>query len=155
MIENYKCKFKSHGKFIFVPSSVSDKKAERLIAFGASIELPDYFFHYRPGGHVDALHRHLESRHFFRVDLKNSSIRLGEIEFLAYFVSTTFPAMPGHMPSGPPFVIPTQTARGMCCLLGSDNHLCSQALRCMIAQSPLRLKMLGPVTSSFQSISMI
>ncbi len=77
MIENYKCKFKSRGKFIFVPSLVCDKKAERLLAFGASVELPDYFFHYRPGGHVDALHRHLENRYFFRIDLKNFFYSIG------------------------------------------------------------------------------
>ncbi|MGB6537116.1 MAG: reverse transcriptase domain-containing protein [Xanthobacteraceae bacterium] len=116
MIENYKCKFKSHGKFIFVPSSVSDKKAERLIAFGASIELPDYFFHYRPGGHVDALHRHLESRHFFRVDLKNFFYSIGRNRISRLLRQHHFPGnartyaewstVRNPYPDGPRYVLP-------------------------------------------------
>lgn len=77
MIGNYKSKFNSRGKFIFVPSLLCEKKAKRLITFGASLELPDYFFHYRSGGHVDALHRHLENNHFFRIDLKNFFYSIG------------------------------------------------------------------------------
>lgn len=77
MIENYKSKFKTRGKFIFVPSLLCDRKAERLLSFGASLELPNYFSHYRPGGHVDALHCHLENRHFFRIDLKNFFYSIG------------------------------------------------------------------------------
>jgi hypothetical protein len=77
MIENYRFKFKTRGKFVFVPSSVCDKKAERILAFGASLDLPEYFFHYRRGGHVDALHRHLNNKHFFRIDLKNFFYSIG------------------------------------------------------------------------------
>jgi hypothetical protein len=77
MIENYRFKFKSRGKFVFVPSSVCDKKAERILAFGGSLDLPEYFFHYRRGGHVDALHRHLNNNYFFRIDLKNFFYSIG------------------------------------------------------------------------------
>jgi len=116
MIENYKCKFKSHGKFIFVPSSVCDKKAERLLAFGASIELPDYFFHYRPGGHVDALHRHLESKHFFRIDLKNFFYSIGRNRVSRLLRQHHFPGnartyaewstVRNPHPDGPRYVLP-------------------------------------------------
>jgi Reverse transcriptase (RNA-dependent DNA polymerase) len=77
MIENFRYKFQSRDKFVFVPSPLCNKKAERLIAFGATLELPDYFFHYRRGGHVDALHRHLRNRSFFRIDLKNFFYSIG------------------------------------------------------------------------------
>jgi hypothetical protein len=42
-----------------------------LLQFAEDIELPPYFFHYRRGGHVEALHQHLENPYFFRIDLKN------------------------------------------------------------------------------------
>jgi|tagenome__1003787_1003787.scaffolds.fasta_scaffold20866291_2 hypothetical protein len=71
MHDNYKFKYKSRKKWVFVPAPACDRKAEHLLAWGATLDLPDYFFHYRPGGHVDALHKHLERTHFFRVDLKN------------------------------------------------------------------------------------
>jgi hypothetical protein len=71
MIENYRLKFKSRGKFVFVPTQLCVKKAERVLAFGKTLALPEYFFHYQPGGHVGALYRHLKNTHFFRIDLKN------------------------------------------------------------------------------------
>lgn len=77
MLENYTFKFKSRGKFIFVPTAVCERKAERLLRFGTSITLPDYFFHYRPGGHIAALYRHIENKHFFRIDLKNFFYSIG------------------------------------------------------------------------------
>lgn len=42
-----------------------------LLKWGEELELPSYFFHYRNGGHVEALHQHLRNRYFFRIDLKN------------------------------------------------------------------------------------
>jgi hypothetical protein len=71
MLENYTHKYFSRGKFIFVPTSECDRRGDRLLRFAKGIELPQYFFHYRPGGHVEALHRHIENRFFFRIDLKN------------------------------------------------------------------------------------
>jgi Reverse transcriptase (RNA-dependent DNA polymerase) len=71
MLENYKHKYPSRGKFIFVPTPECDRRGERLLRLGEHIELPPYFFHYRRGGHVEALHQHIESRYFFRIDLKN------------------------------------------------------------------------------------
>jgi hypothetical protein len=71
MLENYKDKYSSRGKFIFVPTPECERRADRLLRFAEDIDLPPYFFHYRRGGHVEALHQHLESRYFFRIDLKN------------------------------------------------------------------------------------
>lgn len=77
MIENYKFRFKSRGKFIFVPNRECNRRAQRLIEFGSTLDLPDYFYHYRRAGHVGALHRHLECAHFFRIDLKNFFYSIG------------------------------------------------------------------------------
>lgn len=71
MLENYKLRFKSRGKFVFVPNRECNGRARRLIEFGSTLDLPEYFYHYRRGAHVDALHRHLECVYFFRIDLKN------------------------------------------------------------------------------------
>ncbi len=77
MLENYKLRFKARGKFVFVPNRECNRRAERLIEFGSTLDMPDYFYHYRRGGHVDALHRHLECTHFFRIDLKNFFYSIG------------------------------------------------------------------------------
>lgn len=77
MLENYKLRFRSRGKFVFVPNRECNRRAQRLIEFGSTLDLPDYFYHYRRGGHVDALHRHLECVHFFRIDLKNFFYSIG------------------------------------------------------------------------------
>jgi hypothetical protein len=71
MHHNYDQKFTSRRKFVFVPNDECNKRGEYLLKWGATLPLPDYFFHYRPGGHVDALHQHLENAHFFRIDLRN------------------------------------------------------------------------------------
>jgi hypothetical protein len=71
MLANYDERFTSRGKFIFVPNAECDRRADTLLRFGATIQLPPYFFHYRNGGHVAALHEHRPNRYFFRIDLKN------------------------------------------------------------------------------------
>lgn len=71
MLENFKERYTSRGKHIFVPNAECDRRADTLLKFAAEIELPYYFFHYRSGGHVAALHEHRTNRYFFRVDLKN------------------------------------------------------------------------------------
>jgi hypothetical protein len=71
MIENYVHKYKSRNKFIYTPSAECKRRADRLLKWGEEIELPSYFFHYRDGGHVSALHEHLKNKYFFRIDLKN------------------------------------------------------------------------------------
>jgi hypothetical protein len=72
MLENYKHKYHSRGKFIFAPTERCDRKGEQLIAFfGKKCSFPDYFYHYMPGGHVAALHRHVEHEFFFKIDIQN------------------------------------------------------------------------------------
>jgi reverse transcriptase-like protein len=72
MFLNYKHKYKSRGKYIFVPTERCDRKGQYLINyFSKRGELPDYFYHYRPGGHVAALYKHLECEFFFKIDIQN------------------------------------------------------------------------------------
>jgi hypothetical protein len=71
MLENFDDRYQSRGKYIFVPNEECDRRGETLLRFGAQIDLPSYFFHYRSGGHVAALHEHRSNRFFFRIDLKN------------------------------------------------------------------------------------
>jgi hypothetical protein len=72
MRENYLYKYpRGDDKYVFVPTPECRRRGDYLNRFGSTIELPSYFFHYRKGGHVEALHRHLDNTYFFRVDLKN------------------------------------------------------------------------------------
>lgn len=72
MIENYKFKFRSRGKIIFVPNERCERKGRRIIQFFAKrLDFPEYFYHYKSGGHVAALHAHLANKFFFRIDVQN------------------------------------------------------------------------------------
>lgn len=70
-IENYKYKYPSRGKWIFVPNERCVRKGNRIIDFFSRLEFPAYFYHYKSGGHVAALHAHLNNRLFFRIDIQN------------------------------------------------------------------------------------
>jgi hypothetical protein len=60
------------GKFNFAPNDDCDRRAKQLIRLvEKSVDLPDCFYHYRKGGHVAALHRHIENRYFFKIDIRN------------------------------------------------------------------------------------
>lgn len=71
MLENYKFKYQARGKFIYVPNERCARRGERLIQFFDKLEFPEYFYHYKSGGHVAALHSHLTQNYFFKIDLKN------------------------------------------------------------------------------------
>lgn len=72
MIQNYEFKFKTRGKFIFVPNERGERKGRRIVDFFAKrIKFPDYFYHYQSGGHIAALHAHLENKLFFKIDIQN------------------------------------------------------------------------------------
>lgn len=71
MRENYVYRYKSRNKFIFVPTPECNRRAEVIINAASEMEFPDYFFHYRSGGHVAALHQHRQNKFFFRIDLQN------------------------------------------------------------------------------------
>jgi Reverse transcriptase (RNA-dependent DNA polymerase) len=72
MIENYKFKYRSRGKYFFVPNEKCERRGRRMIQFFSKrIDFPDYFFHYKKGGHVAALHEHLANTLFFKIDIQN------------------------------------------------------------------------------------
>jgi hypothetical protein len=39
--------------------------------FSKRVDFPDYLYHYKKGGHVAALHAHMENRLFFKIDIQN------------------------------------------------------------------------------------
>lgn len=55
-----------------MPTVHSERRAQQILKFfRRNIHFPDYFYHYRSGGHVAALHEHRQSDFFFRIDIKN------------------------------------------------------------------------------------
>jgi hypothetical protein len=71
LIENYRYKYLARGKWIFVPSVQGERRSAQILRFLSRVEFPGYFFHYEPGGHVAALHKHLENEFFFKIDIQN------------------------------------------------------------------------------------
>jgi hypothetical protein len=72
VIQNYEFKFKTRGKFIFVPNERGERKGRRIVDFFAKrVKFPEYFYHYQFGGHVAALHAHLKNKLFFKIDIQN------------------------------------------------------------------------------------
>ncbi len=71
MIENYKHKYVLRGKHVFVPTERCERKGRRIIGHFRGVSFPDHFYRYRAGGHVAALHAHLENRFFFKIDIKS------------------------------------------------------------------------------------
>lgn len=71
MILNYKHKYQSRGKWIFVPTEQCERKGRRIMSFFKKFKFPDHYYHYKKGGHVAALHAHVDSEWFFRIDIKN------------------------------------------------------------------------------------
>lgn len=72
MIENYKYKYRSRGKIIFVPNERCERRGKRMLKFFSKrVDFPEYFYHYRSGGHVAAIHAHIDNSLFFKIDIKN------------------------------------------------------------------------------------
>ena len=72
MIENYKFKYRSRGKIIFVPNEKCERRGRRMLKFFSKrVDFPDYFYHYRAGGHVAAMHTHINNSLFFKIDIQN------------------------------------------------------------------------------------
>jgi hypothetical protein len=72
LIENYQFKYKSRGKWIYVPNDFCLRRAKHIINFfERHIAFPGYFYHYKSGGHVAALHSHLKNDFFFKIDVQN------------------------------------------------------------------------------------
>ena len=72
MIENYKYKYRSRGKIIFVPNEKCERRGKRMLKFFSKrVDFPDYFYHYKSGGHVAAMHAHIDNSLFFKIDVQN------------------------------------------------------------------------------------
>src|SRR5262245_50716208 len=72
MIENYKHKFLLRDKFIFIPNERCIRKGRRIIRHFRGIQFPPYFYHYKSGGgHIAALHDHIDNKFFFKIDIKS------------------------------------------------------------------------------------
>jgi hypothetical protein len=71
MIENYKYKFTSRGKTIFAPNDRCVRRGERMLKYFKHLKFPPYYYHYEKGGHVAALHAHIEHKLFFKIDIQN------------------------------------------------------------------------------------
>lgn len=71
MLLNFELKYRSRGKWIFVPTEQCERKGRRIIQYFSRFKFPDYFYHYQPGGHVAALHAHIQNRLFFKIDIQN------------------------------------------------------------------------------------
>lgn len=71
MLINYRLRYKTRGRWIFVPTEQCERKGRRIIKFFSHFAFPDYFYHYSPGGHVAAVHAHLANKKFFKIDIQN------------------------------------------------------------------------------------
>lgn len=72
LFENYEYRFNIKGKIGYVPSSLGRQiglEIKRLVE--QKVSFPDYYFHMRPGGHVDAMHLHAKNFWFARADLQS------------------------------------------------------------------------------------
>jgi hypothetical protein len=89
---NFKFAYRRRGgKHVFVPNDEATRRGETLIRYcGEHIQFPDYFFHYRSGGHVAALHEHLQNNFFFRIDIENFFYSVSRNRVTAALHSTGF-----------------------------------------------------------------
>jgi hypothetical protein len=71
MLRNYELKYRARGRYIFVPTDQCVRKGRRIIKFFSRLKFPGYFFHYKTGGHVAAMHAHIENKLFFKIDIQN------------------------------------------------------------------------------------
>jgi len=71
MFLNYQFSYQKGERFIFVPNDEANRKGERLLDFINKKDIfPPYFYHYKKGGHVAALHNHLNGNFFFKIDIR-------------------------------------------------------------------------------------
>lgn len=116
MIENYKYKYKSKNKWIFVPNEDCVRKGQRILAhFAKRVDLPEYFFHYAKGGHIAALHAHLNNEFFFKIDIKNFFYSISRNRVVAVlqhwrcggsYLLAQWSCVANPYPGVPPFVLP-------------------------------------------------
>jgi hypothetical protein len=115
MIENYKFKYKSRGKWFFVPNDRCVRKGERILKFFSKrIDFPSYFYHYQPGGHIAALQSHIVNRLFFKIDIQNFYYSIARMRVTRALRSWAYPgantlakwSCVSNPVPGPPFALP-------------------------------------------------
>jgi len=92
MLQNFKWTWKRKGKFIFAPSKDADRRGDQIIEFCArNVDFPLCFYHYRKGGHVLALHGHLQNQFFFKIDIQNFFYSISRNRIAAALHKAGFP----------------------------------------------------------------
>ncbi|KYG22607.1 hypothetical protein SE92_22310 [Bradyrhizobium sp. AT1] len=72
MIVNYDFKYRARGKWFFKPNEKCVRRGNRMLEyFKRRVVFPDYMYHFKKGGHVAALHAHLNNSLFFKIDIQN------------------------------------------------------------------------------------
>jgi hypothetical protein len=72
MIINYEFKYRARGKWFFRPNEKCIRRGDRMLEyFERRVVFPDYIYHFKKGGHVAALHAHLNNKLFFKIDIQN------------------------------------------------------------------------------------
>ena len=60
------------GRWVFEPSAESKALGQKIkAAVEKAWRPPNFYFHLRSGGHVEAVRSHLENTHFLRVDIQD------------------------------------------------------------------------------------
>ena len=100
-IENYKFRYRARGKWIYVPNERCVRKGNRLLDFFSKrVDFPPYYYHYTSGGHVAALHAHLQNRLFFKIDIQNFYYSIARMRVTRAMRSWDFRAR-AHWLNGP------------------------------------------------------
>jgi hypothetical protein len=91
MLINYELRYPTRGRWIFVPTERCERKGRRIIKYFSCFEFPDYFYHYKAGGHVAAMHAHLENKLFFKIDIQNFYYSIGRMRVTRALRSYRYP----------------------------------------------------------------
>lgn len=72
MAITYEFSFNKGKKVVYVQNNFGRRIGRELLTFvAANVAFPAYYYHYQDGGHVAALHRHLDNKFFFRLDFRD------------------------------------------------------------------------------------
>ena len=115
MLVNYRYKYRTRGRYIFVPTEQCERKGRRIQKYFSQFQFPDYFYHYTPGGHVAAMHAHVVNPLFFKIDIQDfyySIARMRVTRALRSFgyrganTLATWSTVRNPIPGGPDHVLP-------------------------------------------------
>ena len=91
MIENYIFKYRSRGKWFFVPNDKCERRGRRMLQFFKKrVVYPDYMYHIKKGGHVAALHAHLNNALFFKIDIQNFYYSIARMRVTLFMAMALF-----------------------------------------------------------------